>query len=236
MNQTVLVGDNYSPFACDLSVSLRSRGAAVFLLVSPEQGTVIKEENTLKEKDSSDLTKGVLVWNKPSPLSARTISLALKNRCEKEFQAVFVLDGPELIRTILAKEKASSSNVTVVADSASLIDEYIRGLYLLVSEIASVFRQRGAGRFVFILKPLESSSGTLVSALIESAFVRLAEEIAKDFASVGIPALQTMLIKIEDPENEEILAWTIDRILAYGSEKTGTRWIKAGSKGLFGKF
>lgn len=229
MSQTVFVCDNSSSFACALSVSLRDRGASVFLLISPEKVQDTSKRNATKEDQISELSKGLLVWNKPSPLSARTIALALKNRGEKESQAVFVLDCPELGRSILAKGKDSAS-------SASFIDEYIRGLYLLVSEIAALYRQKGSGRFVFILNPLESSSENLVAAMIESAFVRLVDEIAKEFAGAGKTLLQVMMIKLEDRENEEILSWTVERILAYGTEKTGTRWIKAGSKGLFGKF
>lgn len=229
MNQTVLVCDN-SSFACDLSVSLRARGASVFLLVPPEQ------MNGTNETAVSDSSHAMLVWNRPSALSARTIVVALKNRSEGKSQSVFVLDGPDLIRTILANKKDSASDVAFTAETASLIDEYIRGLYLLVSEIAKCYREKGAGRLVFILKPVDTASSFLVAGMIESAFIRLADEITKDFASTGLLSLQSMLIKIEDNEKEDVLSWTVERILSYGSERTVTRWIKAGSKGLFGKF
>ncbi|MCL1930851.1 MAG: hypothetical protein FWF55_03490 [Treponema sp.] len=77
-----------------------------------------------------------LEWNPGSPIAARTLIIAAENRIEQVNEAILVCDPPS-IRTTVAD--LSMAKVEV------LVNDYIKGWFFLVKELAAVFRTRGGG-------------------------------------------------------------------------------------------
>jgi hypothetical protein len=77
-----------------------------------------------------------LEWNPGSPISARTLVLAAENRLEQMNEAILVCDPPS-VRTAAAD--LSLANVEI------LVNDYIKGWFFLVKELAAVFRAHGGG-------------------------------------------------------------------------------------------
>jgi hypothetical protein len=77
-----------------------------------------------------------LDWNPGSPISARTLVLAAENRLEQVNEAILVCDPPS-VRSATAD--LSLANVEI------LVNDYIKGWFFLVKELATVFRAHGGG-------------------------------------------------------------------------------------------
>ena len=237
MSSTVLIADASIPFSVSLAGALRGKAASVAILSSAAQ-----EGSTLE-----------LAWNRPSPLSARTVILDAKNRFGALDCAVLAFDSASIPQECRAGD---SSSIT------RLFDEYVRGNALLVSEITACFRRQKKGLFCFILlnrdRAIQSSSPVslqsapsamqsqgqvkpagispdIACAMAESAFVTMAEEISSAFAATPDAGIQCVLAKV-DPEDEASgLDWLVPQIDNPASRKEN-RWVKPGAKGLFAKF
>jgi len=82
-----------------------------------------------------------LEWNPGSPISARTLVLAAENRLEQVNEAVLVCDPPS-VRTAAADLS--------MADVEILVNDYIKGWFFLVKELAAVFRAHGGGLMALV--------------------------------------------------------------------------------------
>lgn len=236
MSSTVLIADSSIPFAVSLAGALRGKDASVAILSS-----AVQEGSTLD-----------LFWNRPSPLSARTVMLDAKNRFD-------LLDC-----AVLAFDVASIPPSCKEGDSASitrLFDEYVRGHALLVSEIAAAFRRQKKGLFCFALVNRErpaggqsastlapSSAGSALSAaqtpalspditcaMAESAFIKLAEELSSSFAASPADGIQCLLAKVDPTDEATALDWLAAQIVNPSASRKENRWVKPGAKGFFAK-
>jgi len=77
-----------------------------------------------------------LEWNPGSPIAARTLVLAAENRLEQLNEALLICDPPSVR---IAAADLSLANVEI------LVNDYIKGWFFLVKELATVFKARGGG-------------------------------------------------------------------------------------------
>jgi len=230
MSMSVLIADKSVPFAVSLAGALRSRDASVALLSDASS-----EESAAVSSDSASLVD--VPWNRASVLSARTVPIRIKNCFTSLDQAVLVFDTPLLEDSFSPEDPLSPVRVA---------DEYVRGYMLLVRELCALFTAREQGRLVFVLRdrqtrdvPTDRAPGrpaNMPVSVAEAAFVRLAEETASSLATLKIPSVQSLLVRIESADDTANLVWLEDQLVAPIGNRPQGRWIKAGSRGLFGKF
>jgi hypothetical protein len=221
MNTRVLISDKSIPFASALADLMRGKNSSVALICGDAEA---------EDKGSSpDPSLVRIPLNRSSSLSVRTLILEVKNNFASLDQAVLVFDTPVLFESV-------SDAIT----TAGIVDEYIKGYLLLVNELSVLFALQKKGRFLFVVRP--SSAGAAASpsrnipvSVAEAAFMRLAEETALSFASRANPDLQAQLIRLEAGEDPESLAWLAEQLEMPSGVRGQGRWIKAGSRGLFGK-
>jgi hypothetical protein len=92
--------------------------------------TVIKNSAGTKDK------RLYLDWNPSSPISARTLILAAENRIDRIDEAILVCSPPSV--------RCSAAELPL-ADVEILINDYIKGWFFLVKELAAVFSSRKNG-------------------------------------------------------------------------------------------
>lgn len=206
---SVLVCDTSIPFALSLADALREKNTPVAFVTT--------DASAISPADA-------IFWNRSSILSAKTALLGAHNALSFLDTAVMVFDTPAIVGSRLS-----------AAASSVIIDEFIKGYLLLVHEITSSFVAQKKGRFVFVLRPFSLSGKNIPVSISEAAFVALAEETTSLFASHALPALQTLLVRLETGDEAENLAWLVELMGQDTSTRNQVRWVKAGSRGLFGK-
>lgn len=225
MSSCALISDSSVPFAVSLAESLRSSPG-----VQDFRFSLLSEPAS---DPSASLGATSISWNRSSPLSARTVILEMKNNYSSFDRALLIFDTPTF------------SGIFPDTESASLIkctDEFIRGYMLLVAEIVKYFRQQKSGFILFAVRSPSSqdAKGTvsLPVTVAESAFMRLAEETASSFMNGSLPGdtgLQALLVKLDPSEDTENSDWLSLQLTGAPPARTQVRWVKAGSRGLFGK-
>lgn len=209
MSMSILVCDTSIPFALSLADALREKNMPV-ACASADDAAISPE--------------ATIFWNRSSVLSAKTVLLGAYNALASLDTAVMVFDTPVIVDSKLS-----------AASSSAIIDECIKGYFLLAYEIASSFVTQKKGRIVFVLRPLSLNGKNIPVSIAEASFVALAEETTSLFASHELPALQTLLVRLETADDTENLAWLVEQMRQGQSTRNQVRWVKAGSKGLFGK-
>lgn len=236
MSSTVLIADASIPFAVSLAGALRGKDASVAILAS-----AVQEGSTLD-----------LFWNRPSPLSARTVMLDAKNRFDSLDCAVLAFDVASIPASCREGDSASITH---------LFDEYVRGYALLISEIVVAFRRQKKGLLCFVLVNRESATGgqsssvlsssaagpaqsaiqatglspDIACAMAESAFVKLAEELSSSFAAAPADGIQCLLAKVDPADEATALDWLASQIVNPSASRKENRWVKPGAKGFFAK-
>ena len=211
-----LISDSLIPFASELASTLQAKQFTVALLV-PES------------EDNPPARVPGIPWNRPSALSARTVIVEAKNSFPVLDQAVVVFDTAQAA-TLLSENSTTSG----------IVDDFIKGYLLLVGELVRHFTVQKKGRLVFVLRPV--IAGTINPSLqnialfaAESAFLRLAEETAASFSSGPAQDIQALLVKLETTGDAENLEWLVEQLAQPSLSRNQGRWIKAGSRVLFGK-
>lgn len=91
----------------------------------------------------------MLDWNPSSPISARALVLAAENRLNYINEAVLVCSPPSV---------RSSASGLPLADIEIMANEYIKGWFFLVRELAAVFSGRKSGILALVYPAIENMS------------------------------------------------------------------------------
>lgn len=91
-----------------------------------------------------------LDWNPSSPISARTLVIAAENRLEQIDEAILVCSPPSV---------RSSMTELPLSDIEIVINDYIKGWFLLIKEMATVFTSRKHGTLVLVYPDIASGTG-----------------------------------------------------------------------------
>jgi len=221
MSSCTLISDSTIPFAVSLTGHLQG---------SPKREDFSFGLLTEPAVDSGlALPSTAIPWNRSSTLSARTVLLDMKNKFSSFDRALLIFDTVTFSEIIPDMEASSSIRCT---------DEYVRGYLLLVAELVRYFRQQKKGFLVFAVRSstLIDAKVSIPVAVAESAFMRLAEETASSLASTSEDTgLQALLVKLDPAEDNGNLDWLSIQLTAPLPARTQVRWVKAGSRSLFGK-
>lgn len=232
----ILICDTSIPFAGMVGKKLREKNASVALVSvgSEEYEEPLEGDNGALE---SDLSK--LHWKRHSQLSAKTLLLQVKNLLATVDSALILFDAQAFLADMVSGQDSLPA----------LLDDYVNGYMYLVREVSSLFLRQKKGQLFFSYRPFPPRTGLpgsleTVFAVAESAFIRLAEESAAYFASLaGIP-ITCQLVRLGDGDDTEDAAWFAEKLASAEYSKTGilgsigarssSRWIKAGSRNMFG--
>lgn len=199
-----------------------------------------------------------LQWNRASVLSARTVALALERGPGGLDHAVIVFDSVAVARG------TPSANRAALADAADrhvkgmlLLVSEVSALFIRQGRGRLTFLLRDAVESASasaLPRPSERTdvgshanrdgadagpdgfaySGAAVASIARGAYVALAEETAAAFAAVGNPALQTLLVRLDQADDALNLEWLVARLSSENPPRAQGAWVKSGSRGLFG--
>lgn len=211
MDRTLLITGRQSPLTDDLVQEALSRSFRVFATYDPGVG-----EPEIPDGFGDDLT--YIEWNRRSPISARSVLLAVENSVEA-VEEVFVLYQNE--------PSGVPFNETQASRIEEVIDGSIKGYLFLLREILAHGVRRGGVRVNLVVQepsaelvpPLEAAtSGAFMSAA--RALMALYEEESirfRGFHSSG-------------KEPKEFARFVLDTIRDKGEKSLG-RWNKPGGRG-----
>lgn len=211
MERCTILAERSAPLIAPLAALLRSRGLPCLVLA-----------------DSADSESGAdtLRWNSASLLSAHTAILESNTRFGGPGSAVLAFDAEAFARNV---------SYTDPADASAVVNSLVTGWIYLAESLLESFTKQGSG-FLCFVHSVPPAKGETVSraplplpvAVAESAFLRLAEETA---AKHGRKAL---MVRYENGGDDTQLEWLASRIIEGPPERPQNRWLKAGSRGLFG--
>jgi hypothetical protein len=112
----------------------------------------------------------LLDWNPGSPVSARALVLAAENRMGRIDQAVLACAPPSALKK--AEDLKS-------ADIETMANDYIKGWFFLVKELAALFKARGSGSLALALSGAASGGdrdgADLIGPSVSASFSAFAQ-------------------------------------------------------------
>lgn len=179
---------------------------------------VILTSDTVNEK--------TLQWNRNTPFALQQLNLLLKNKNMALDTAVIVFDVVEF-----NKLYASQTLIAIDATCTELITAYAN----LVLILQTIMVKQEQGRLVFVLRTTDDDLlDNFALNMATAAFTKLAENTSVTLGRKKIPAVQSLLVKLETPD-ETSASWIVSQLDSAVLTRNIGRWVKAGQRGLFSK-
>lgn len=241
MEKTILIAGKDFPDGREFSAGAVLHGYECVITASP-----------LAENLKSDDGSQIVLWNRASALSSRSLVLAAMNKTGSLDEAVLIFDE---------KYYAPSYGNPGAAESNKAFDELILGYHYLTSELLLRFSQRKLsglgskpGKIIFLYKSNPSEAQAILNPSIKnttsvlskslvaaagSAFRAFAENVATSMAETDdvTPVLIECDSLNETAKNDNVLmSWLcsyleqIDSLKKELTPKQKVSWIKAGAK------
>jgi NADP-dependent 3-hydroxy acid dehydrogenase YdfG len=168
-----------------------------------------------------------LDWNPGSPISARTLVLAAENRLDHIDEAIVVCTPPSVRRPV---EQLAPADIDIV------VNDYIKGWFFLVKELAAAFKARNAGTLALVLSDAgfgneKRDAPDLMGPSVSAAFRAFVQGL---LAAAPNKPYQTLAFSSETGEDAEFAAY-IFKIIEENNKRNLGRWHKYGRLGLFGR-
>ncbi len=211
MERTVLITGRQSTLRDDLLQEALARSFKVFATYDPSLG-----EPEIPDGFGDELT--YVEWNRRSPISARSVLLALENGAEA-VEEVFVVFQPET--TAVPFNEAQASQIEEVVDGS------IKGYLFLLREILAHGIRRAGVRVNLVV---ENSTGELtppLEAATTGAFLAGARALMALYQQESI---RFRGFQSSGKEGREYARFVLDTIRDKG-EKSFGRWSKFGGRG-----
>jgi hypothetical protein len=236
MTRGILIAGNESPLLAALAAEAGRRVESIAVAViqnrlpgntaGPEAPVPARKTDAAQAPGSGAYIS--LVWNPGSPISARTVILSAENRLEHIDEALLVCVPPSMRRSIAD---------VPARDIEILVNDQIKGWFLLAKELASVFRSRRAGTLGLVFSDLPSAGGKgekadLLGAVAEASFRAFSQSLLE--SSFGEPYISLGFSSAGAGE-EGLFASFVFRILDESSRKNNGKWYKFGKFNLFGR-
>lgn len=199
---------------------------ACFVDAAKHAGNAVFTAST--EKDA-----GAAVWNKASPISARTVLLQAIAANGEVDRAILLFDADAF--------DAAYGEFTVENISRGM-DDMIAGFQYMTEELVARYAQNGGEGcwLTYVLCSSTEKTGALTAAA-EAAFQAFAEKTAEAYAG---GALKFSLIRCDSATKTETASWLNSYWELSGAEKaasqakTAGHWVKTGGKpplGILGR-
>ncbi|GHT87634.1 hypothetical protein FACS1894137_15180 [Spirochaetia bacterium] len=166
-----------------------------------------------------------LAWNPGSPVSARALTLAAENHLGQISEAILVCTPPTVRKSAADLHAA---NIEII------INDYIKGWFFLVKELASVFKARKAGALALVLSDTSGGGGRddpdLIGPSVSASFHAFAQGL------MDSPAEPYGVYGFTVPAGEDnALGAFVFKIIEEGGSPKGVRrnagkWHKFGSR------
>jgi hypothetical protein len=224
MTRGILIVGNESP-TFDAVVS--SAHARVDCIVRASVPNRLKGVSSASAASAGKSADTVLPWNPPSPVSARTLIVGAENRMGRIDEAVLVCAPPAIRRR---------ADELVPAETDILVDDLIKGWFLVVRELAVVFRTRKSGTLVLALSEGGLGGGKddapdLFGGAVAAAFRAFAQGLLA--ASFKEP-YRVLAFSAAEAGDDVGFGDFIFKTLDDGNKRDAGRWHKYGKGGLFG--
>jgi len=168
-----------------------------------------------------------LSWNPASPISARTLVLAAENRMEKINNAILICSPPAVFKTA---ETLTPQEIDFI------VNDDIKGWFLLVRELVLYFRRVGSGSLSFVVPEISSGGGAkntpvdLLGPAALASFQAFAQSILASSANEPFEVLG--FTGFEAGSEAEFIPWLF-KIIDEGSKKNSGRWHRYSKLRLF---
>jgi hypothetical protein len=186
------------------------------------------------DKKSPVASAEMLNWNPGSPIAAKTVVLAAENRLTQIDEAILVCAPPSL-----CKQPGQLNHIEIEA----LVNDEIKGWFLLIKELIANFRTRKAGTLALALSRSNAEVGQKPAADQRSATDLLAPSALASFQAFAQSLLaiapaepfQTLAFSPPDTSDDVGFAAFIFKIIEEGNKKNNARWHRFGKIGFFGR-
>ncbi len=215
MEGGVFIADSRLFFSQELAAVLRDKGVRVLLT-----GNKNDEDERLK-------CKYEIEWDRASLVSLQSLPLQLKNLKVVLDVAVLTFDSMAYLNLY------PFSNLMGIDEVCT---ELITANIALTTILKDYFLNLGVGKMVFVYRaaPLPSENPSIMAA--SGAFIKLAEETVSCLLKEEKGRVQTLLIKLEEKDEDACAFWLSNQLELSSFAKMQGKWIKAGQRGLFGKY
>jgi len=220
MTRGILVVGNESPAFSAVAASAHARVETIVKAVLPSRSSSVQAPAGAGK--GPDL---VLPWNPSSSVSARTLVVGAENRLGRIDEAVLVC-SPSPIRR--------RADELVPAEIDQLVDDMVKGWFLVARELAVVFRTRKAGTLALVLAEgglagAKEAAPDLFGGAAAAAFRAFAQGL---LASSFKEPYRVMGFSCADPADDAGFADYVFKSLDDG--RGAGKWSKYGKGGLFG--
>lgn len=173
---------------------------------------------------------GTITWNRPSPISARSLILKALNDYKSLDEVILVFD---------AQFNAPDYALCDIESFSKVCDELILGYSYITQEVLKQFEKQNRGRLVFVLKYMptfanpvktgpEIRPASIPLAVAQEAFIAMAENFAARAENQN-KQYQITLVRADSNSDSEICTWLFSYLDELQNRKT-TGWLKPGSK------
>ncbi|MDR1286584.1 MAG: hypothetical protein LBK08_03160 [Treponema sp.] len=233
MTRGILVAGNESPLLAALAAEAARRVESLAVASIPnrlQEGAPAPEVPVRADAGTSPDSDAriSLSWNPGSPISARTVILSAENRLEHVDEALLVCAPPSMRKSVADLP---------ARDVEILVNDHIKGWFLLAKELASVFRSRRAGTLGLVLSDLPSLGGKgekadLLGPAAQASFRAFSQSLLvssfdEPYVSLGFSC--------SGAGEEGPFASFVFKTLDESSRKNNGKWYKFGKFNLFGR-
>lgn len=229
MTRGILIIGNESPVVHAMLTEARSRVQVVGAAIVPDRfaGLAPAAASQAKPAEGPKYTEGLMVWNPSSPVSARALVVGAENRLGRIDEAILVCTPPPIRRR---------ADELVPAEIDFLVDDLIKGWFLVSRELAIVFRTRKAGTLAFVLAENIASSQKdetpdLFGVSVAASFRAFSQSMLA--ASFREPYRVQAFSNAEAGDDAGFASFVF-KVLDEGAKKDSGKWHKYGRSGIFG--
>lgn len=224
MTRGILIVGNESPTFSAVADAAHARVESIAKAVAPSRlgGAPSSAAQTAVRNPDA-----VLPWNPSSAVSARALVVGAENRLKRIDEAVLVCAPPAIRRR---------ADELVPAEIDVLVDDLVKGWFLVARELAVVFRTRKAGTLALALSEGGLGGGKedapdLFGCAVAAAFRAFAQGLLA--ASFREP-YRVLAFSVAEAGVDAAFADFAFKILDEANARDAGKWHKFGKGGLFG--
>ena len=162
-----------------------------------------------------------LDWNPGSPVSTRTLVLAVENRLGRIDQAILVCNPPSA---------PCAATDLGLADVEVLVNDHIKGWFFLIKELAAIFRTRGEGSLALVYP--EHASSKVIDFLRPAALAAF-RSLTAGLLTAAAGEHLTLGFAGGDTGDEAGYAAFIFKQIDEGNRRANGKLFKYGKLGIF---
>ncbi|MCL2007240.1 MAG: hypothetical protein FWG77_04055 [Treponema sp.] len=228
MTRGILIVGGESPLLSAIAGEAGNRVEAFTAAIIQNRVPDVGEKIPLPEKAM------LLPWNPASPISARTLVFSAENRMKQIHEAILVSSPP-----VISKNADSLSPEEIEI----LVNDHIKGWFLLARELILCFRRRGFGYLYFVENDFEKSrgaprgvsragglggdsrgsGGNLLGQTAASSFKTLAASMLGPSLNESFQAMGFSASRADSPE--KVAAWIFKKI-DESTQKDSGKWLR----------